>query len=208
MSRNKIAKSRNGGIMIAVDVVLLPPVEVMDRAIEINGQLLGTSGSDIVLDREKCLPHITLAMGCMNEDDLGKVNEILAGIAGSFPPLSLKTVSSKGGKAWIKIEKTRDIEVLHEIVMIRLSSFFSYKAARDMVFEEEGEEVNDLTLDYIKKFFTDSSFENYAPHITVGKGDMDVEVETFDFVSAELALCHLGNYCTCRKVLLSHRLSA
>ncbi|MEA3489868.1 MAG: hypothetical protein U9R44_05985 [Candidatus Omnitrophota bacterium] len=194
--------------MIAVDVVLLPPADVIEKAVRMNQELVETGNNDIVLDMEKCLPHVTLAMGCVKEGEIGNIDGILKGIAASFSPVEFKVVpSAGGGKAWFRIEKNRDIELLHEIIMIRLSPFFNYKITEGMICRERGEEVNGLTLDYIRKFPVDSSFENYTPHITVGTGVMGKEVEYFKFVSEKLALCHLGDYCTCRKVLLSHRLS-
>ena len=73
-----------------------------------------------------------------------------------------------------------------------------------MIFNSDVEEISQITFDYIKAFPTKSSFENYVPHITLGADSIDLETGSFEFVSQELALCHLGNYCTCRKVLLSH----
>ena len=107
--------------MIACDVVLLPPAEMLDRAIEINRKLVQETGDKgIILDRKKCLPHITLAMGCVKEEDLEEIDGILRGIAGDTPPVSLKTIPAGEKTSAIRIEKSRDIELLHEIMMIRL----------------------------------------------------------------------------------------
>ena len=54
----------------AVDVVLLPSEQMMDKAIEANGELVKRFGGKIVLNRENCLPHISLAMGCVDERDI------------------------------------------------------------------------------------------------------------------------------------------
>jgi len=193
--------------MIAVDVVVLPPAEVADKALEINSTLRGRGNMDILLDRQSCLPHISLAMGCMKDKDIPHVVGVLSGIASSFSPVKLEAVKSSGGRAWIKLAKTRDIELLHEIVMIRLSPYFSYKVTPEMICGSAPAEVHDITLDYIRKFPVSSSFENFTPHITLGTGDMDVEIEPFSFVCGEVAICHLGDFCTCKKVLSSHRLS-
>lgn len=193
--------------MIACDVVLLPSPEAEKRALELNQALIEKGRHEIVLDKERCLPHITLAMGCIKEKDLTRVRGVLANIAASYPPVRMETVPSKEGNAWIRIEKTRDVELLHEIVMIRLSPFFSHGVTQDMIYTEEGEGISDPTLEYIRKFPVSSSFENYIPHITVGYGKMDIEVKSLKFVSGRLALCHLGELCTCRKVLSSYSLS-
>lgn len=194
-------------IMIACDVVLLPSEEVTLRAIEMNRRLNASGNKDIILDREKCLPHITLAMGCVKEKDIDKVETIVKDIASSFAPVKLNVLPSASGLASMHIEKTRDIELLHEIVMIRLAPLFSYKVAPDMIYSEGREDINDLTFDYISKFAKRSSFENYSPHITLGTGNLEEDIPGMEFVSGELALCHLGDFCTCRKKLSTHTLS-
>ncbi|MBL7184709.1 MAG: hypothetical protein ISS70_00155 [Phycisphaerae bacterium] len=52
---------------IAVDVVLLPSDEVAARAIEANRELLKQCPGKIVLDKDNCLPHISLAMGYIDQ---------------------------------------------------------------------------------------------------------------------------------------------
>ena len=193
--------------MIAVDVVLLPPAEIMKKAIEVNSALVEKTGdTGIILDKGKCLPHITLAMGCVKEEDLENVDLVLKSIAEDMSPIPLKSIPLENELASIRIEKSRDIELLHELVMIRMSRFFTHEVAKNMIYNSENEEIAQLTFDYIKEFSTKSSFENYTPHITIGLGETDSRVESFEFVCTELALCHLGNYCTCRNILSKHNL--
>ena len=194
--------------MIAVDVVLLPPEEVMDKAVKINGELVEKTGdTGIILDSEKCLPHVTLAMGCVEEEDLSHIDNILRSIAEDLLPITLKTIPFEKGPASLRIEKNRDIELLHELVMIRMSRFFTHEVSKNMIYDSQKEEIAELTFDYIRNFTTKSSFENYTPHITLGPGNADLQVGSFEFVTSRLALCHLGNYCTCRKILVSHATS-
>ena len=63
---------------IAIDVVLLPSEAMTNKAIEANRRLLDKR---IVLDKEGCLPHISLAMGCIEEDEIGEIEGILCEIA-------------------------------------------------------------------------------------------------------------------------------
>ena len=62
---------------IAVDVVLLPDETMTDKAIEMNAKLVKQFGSEIVLHKEKCLPHISLAMGCIDEEDITFIEKVL-----------------------------------------------------------------------------------------------------------------------------------
>ena len=43
----------------------------------------------------------------------------------------------KNEKDAIRIEKTRDIELLHYVIMIRISPFLSYKVTGEMIFNSE-----------------------------------------------------------------------
>jgi len=67
---------------IAVDVVLLPSERIVDKAIEANRELLKQCPDKIILDKENCLPHVSLAMGCIEETDSPGIKNIL-------PPLNL-----------------------------------------------------------------------------------------------------------------------
>ena len=70
----------------AVDIVLLPGETMTDRAIEINAELEKKFGAEIVLNKANCLPHISLAMGCIEEKDIASVEKILEAIARETPP--------------------------------------------------------------------------------------------------------------------------
>ena len=54
----------------AVDIVLLPSEEIMDAALQMNQELLLRFGKKIVLNPNNCLPHLSLAMGALREEDL------------------------------------------------------------------------------------------------------------------------------------------
>ena len=69
----------------AVDIVLLPDEAMSERAIRINEKLVEEFGSKIVLNKDDCLPHISLAMGCIEQGDLVSIEEILKEIAQQCP---------------------------------------------------------------------------------------------------------------------------
>jgi len=77
---------------IAIDVVLLPSDGMMNRAIEINKVLLKENENKIILHKEKCLPHISLCMGCIEENkipDIKKPQEVFQLSRGSALRLAL-----------------------------------------------------------------------------------------------------------------------
>jgi len=193
---------------IAVDVVLLPSDETTDKAIRANAELVEKFGSEIVLNKENCLPHISLAMGCIDERDISSIEKVLKLIAGESPLGNLTisnirtSTNSRGEIASVfEIEKTKELQSLHEKVMKKLEPFFSYDVSEDMIYDEEATEN---TLLWIRKYPEKASFENFLPHITIGYGQIE-NVPSFpiEFAVSRLAVCHLGNHCTCRKILVS-----
>lgn len=195
----------------AVDVVLLPTEAMMDRAIEANRELVKKFGRKIVLNKENCLPHISLAMGCVDVRDITAIEEVLKAIAekSSLPELKVidvqTTTNSVGEKVSVfEVEKTKGLQLLHKEVMEKLSAHLSYDVTKDMIYGSG--EVGESTLLWIRGYREKSSFANFFPHITVGYGEIENLSFPIKFTASELALCHLGNHCTCRKILVSIKL--
>jgi len=192
----------------AVDVVLLPDGAMTDRAVEANKVLVKKFGGKIVLNKENCLPHISLAMGCINENDLAAIRKVLSTVAekSSLPELrviSIQTSTSSVGEkvSAFEVEKTRELRLLHEDVMEKLAEYFSYDVTSDMIYSTG--EVGESTLLWIKSYREKSSFAGFSPHITIGYGEVNDFLFPIKFTASKLALCHLGNHCTCRKILAS-----
>jgi len=196
---------------IAVDVVLLPSEEMADKAIAANKDLLKQCADKIVLDKENCLPHISLAMGCIDERDIADIEKILQAAAKQSPLGQLNIIgihtgtNSAGEKVSVfQIEKTEALQSLHEEVMQRLAPYFNYDVTADMVLSPP--RAGESTLLWIKNYPEKSSFEKFFPHITIGYGEINNFSFPIKFTVSKLALCHLGNHCTCRKILASVKL--
>lgn len=209
-------KSQN---KIAVDVVLFPPDELVDKAIEVNQALLKTFEFDnkIVLNKQNCFPHISLAMGCIKEDDIPKIDTVLKDIAENFSPITLTISDIRAGTiptgekvSWFEIEKTKELQLLHETVMNKLSPYFTYNVSLDMIYTLPNQQVEQVTTYWIRNYPKESSFEKFSPHITIGFGEVEGEKCGIQFPLrssvSKLALCRLGNYCTCRKIVLLYDL--
>ncbi len=196
---------------IAVDVVILPDEAMTDKAIEANRKLVEQAGEKIVLNRQSCLPHISLAMGCIDETDIEAVAQVLAEIAektalGRLKVIGVQTSTNSVGEtvSVLEVENRPQLQQLHEQVMGRLAGYLSPDVTADMLFHPD--EVGRSTLLWIKNYREKSSFENFLPHITAGYGELKDLSFPIEFTGRELALCHLGNHCTCRAVLASAKL--
>ncbi len=191
---------------IAVDVVLLPEQTMTDLTIAANVQLVAQFGSEIVLNKNDCLPHISLAMGCINCEDIfriGKVLQLLAAIA----PKRLKLIGIQKSTDFtgeivsvLKVHCSDSLQELHEKICEGVKPWFTYDVTEDMI---TGGRPSPSTLQWIRNYPDKSSHSSFSPHITIGYGDLPDRVLPADFAVSHLALCRLGNHCTCAKVLWS-----
>jgi len=193
---------------IAVDVVLLPDETMADKAVEANAELVKRFGSEIVLHKEHCLPHISLAMGCIDERDVTAIEKILAEVSERYAIRELKiigihTSTNTSGEtvSAFEVEKTKELQILHEKIMEQVQPFFSNVVTGDMIYGAE--EVARTTLEWIESYREKASYAGFFPHITIGYGNAGEQGFPIKFAVSKLALCHLGNHCTCRKVLVS-----
>jgi 2'-5' RNA ligase len=193
---------------IAVDVVLLPNQAMTERAIRINERLAGPCRDQIVLNKETCLPHISLAMGCIDERDIGQARDHLQKLARECPVRQLRAVgittpadASAGSTGFIEIEKSGELQTLHEAVMREMEPLFSHDVTETTIHDND---VAESTLTWIREYPRKAAFGRFSPHITLGYGLTRTD-ESFPiaFTVSRLALCHLGNHCTCRAILAS-----
>ncbi len=197
---------------IAVDVVLLPCEAMTDNAIELNRKLQGQFDNGIALNKDSCLPHVSLAMGCVPKERIGEIDKILRAVALRYQRQDLRAIGivfhtdSEGRQlSLLQIEANETLQSLHEELMQKLGPYFSYDAAAEMVLSAQP--VDSATLYWIRSYGSKSSFGGFSPHITIGYGQLDIVFRPTEFTASTLVLCHLGNHCTCRQVIVSAELA-
>jgi len=190
----------------AVDIVLLPPVEIMDLSIELNRILIKNNPPKIELNKENCIPHISLSMGVLKDTDKKRFMEELYAISEKHNPLQLRTtgiytveIPNSEKVSGIAIENSKELYALHTDVMKLSSNYLTNDATLDTVYSPPS--VDEVTLQFINKYPSKSAYENFNPHITLGVGELRDPEFDMEFTSWNMALYHLGNYCTCRKRL-------
>ena len=147
-------------------------------------------------------------MGCINEGDIAEIEGILRKIVRKHNP-GLLTIAgihvgatSVGGQiSLLELKRTESLQLLHEEVMRSLSPYLSYDVTAEMLLSVPP--VAESTLLWIRDYPEKSSFERFFPHITLGYGQLCDFRFPPRFAAPRLALCHLGNHCTCRRILAS-----
>lgn len=182
---------------LAIDIVLLPPDEIMAQAIAVNQKL---NTQEIDFKAADMHPHITLLMGCLEETRVSETAALLQELAEEVEPFSLRIKKiTNNGSVSFEIEKTDSLQDLHEMLSLKTAPVLSYDATAAMFYAPEEVEENAVT--YVNRFRQEASHENYWPHITLGFGDHPTETIDLSFSADRLALFHLGKHCTCRKLL-------
>lgn len=189
----------------AIDIVLIPPDAIQQKCIEYN-QLI--KPKHIQLNTTNQLPHISLLMGGANNDTLDQAQHKLATIVDTFNPLKLEIYDvHTGGASVLSVRITDELYNLHKQIVEHISPLLQYDNELASVYDH----ANALpkTLKWINNFMENSALEKFDPHITIGDAELtrnNVELP-LHFIVDRIAICHLGNLCTCREVLFELQLN-
>lgn len=191
---------------VAIDIVLIPPKDIIEKSVLMSRQLFEETGNDMVLlNSQACLPHISLAMGCVDEEDLLMIIEKIRKISSEIFPLELtftKVNVTDEGVSDLSIEKTSGIQELHEKIMRSLEPYLK-DATTEALYPNPS--PSETTVKWIMNYKDNTSFSNFYPHLTIGYGELRNIESPITFSAEKIAICHLGRYCTCRKILWSNR---
>lgn len=195
----------------AIDVVILPPDNVTDLSVEYNQKLRAHTQENILLGKTRNLPHISLLMGCLNQSEIEDVTSRLEAIVKEHSILDLWIDGIKTDKtdrrviASFEIGRSKELLSLHESIVSSIRPFLSQDATEDDIADPPP--VEQSTLQWINHFFPRACFKNFWPHITLGFGNTSGSFKPIQFFASRLAICHLGNHCTCAAILKEVALS-
>ena len=185
-------------MLIALDIAILPPPPVARRAIELSAALPATEPQGLRLGAHM-LPHITLTQHFVQADEMENVLDRVAAEIAGFDPVPL-TVSGAGrsrSAVWMAIDQTPLLTDLHRRLMDALREFEHEGGLPAAFVDGEGRPGD---VEWVANFRRTSSYASFDPHITLGHAATLPEVERLTFDAATIAACHLGKFCTCRRV--------
>ncbi len=194
--------------MFAVDIVLIPDAALVASAISLNRALRGVLDAPIVLDPSNCLPHVSLSMGCVREDEVPAIANMLDTLARAHLPIELIPTGfhvrqSQTGYvvASVELARTTTLQLLHEAVMRGVNPLLRHDAAPEMFVDPNA--IPPSTLRWVNEYASGASFERFWPHITLGMGALPADAPLpAPGPASRLALCQLGPHCACRRILV------
>lgn len=190
----------------AIDLVLLPDASTTNCAIVLSEDLLnGKNAKRLILNKQNRLPHISLAMGVITENDMGQLATGLAAMAEAIHTPTLRTMRVKSQPdptdaiALIDLERTDELLAVHEQAMKLLAPIRSKNVAADDFADPLPD--NSGTIDWVRDFEGSAAYQRFSPHITLGYGHLSNPAFPEAFLADRLAVCHLGEHCTCSEIL-------
>lgn len=181
----------------------------MEMAIDLNRKLSLPPGDHqtVKVGKDDFLPHLSLAMGITDSNKVSDVAADLESLASEIRPLGLATKEvhtveyPNGRKASVlTVEVTDQLRSLHEAVMDLSQKHFSYRRVEPGMYLGSPP-PSERSCRYLKRFREEHAFENFSPHITLGRGVVENPVKPTPFTVHRLALCRLGVSNTCRQIL-------
>lgn len=191
--------------LLAIDVAILPPADVADRAVALSAVLPAAESRGLQLGPAR-LPHVTLVQAFVRSGDQAIVFERIGAALAGEPPLRV-TVSGgerSGETVWMAIERSERLRTIHERLMDALAPFERADGGID-AFDDGDARERDVS--WVARYRAVAAFEVFRPHITLGHAAAAPSIEPFVFEAVTIAACHLGRFCTCRRVLCAWTLS-
>jgi 2'-5' RNA ligase len=192
-------------LLVAIDIAILPPPDVSERAIALSTALPFAESQGLRLGSQ-LLPHITLTQQFVSPEVLDAVIAQVDDVLRHHRALSLRvTGGGKGSNSvWMAIERTPALVSLHERLLHATEAFEVQNGDASAFLNED---ARDRDVRWVREFRRESSFARFTPHITLGHASEPPLVEPVDFVATTIAVCHLGRFCTCRRIIRAWELS-
>ena len=190
--------------LLALDVAILPPPDIGERAVRLSAALPADQSQGLRLDANR-IPHITLTQQFVHGDDLEAIFDRLDEALRDQPPMKLQvTGGGKGANSvWMVVERSAPISGLHGHLMDALHGFERPDGGAAAFVDSDAREGD---IAWVTKYRRTASLGAYTPHITLGHASEPPRVEPVTFQATTVAACHLGRFCTCRQVLRSWQL--
>jgi 2'-5' RNA ligase superfamily len=192
--------------VVAIDIAILPPPDVSQRAIELSAQLPKEDSEGLLLGPEY-LPHITLLQQFVDENELPALLERVDVVTRRHVPVPLRVPGGEMGSrsVWMEIERTAALQDLHMQIRDASAPFDRGGGDRDAFLNGD---ARDRDVQWVTGYRTASSGALFRPHITLGHAARPPAIDPFTFEASTIAACHLGRFCSCRRVLRAWTLTA
>jgi 2'-5' RNA ligase len=204
--------------LTAVDVLIDPDDQAIERARTINARLLKSLPEGWALD-DTHKPHITTLQRYVRTADLDKVYEAVEKILSATEMSSLGYQAVKithadwgfpgYGPTVLLVQVSPEVLAFQAKLEAAVAPFVESGGTAEAFVADPGEVISPTIIKWVEGYVPDQIGDGkYLPHLTVGAGKFDdlkiIEAEPFDAFAVHpsgVAVYHLGNNGTARKLL-------
>ena len=192
---------------LAIDVAVLLPAGLAEPLLRLNAATAPPPGG-FRFDATH-LPHVTLAQQFIGAAQLSAAVDAAAAALRGVTPLRLQPAGFGRGRtaSTVRLAPTADITRLHAALMDRLLPLESGAGTAAAFSDAGGEPARDADVDWVRRFRQRAAYERFDPHVTVGVGPLPPADPLPAADAVRVALCQLGRFCTCRRILAEWRLT-
>lgn len=199
------------------DVVLLPSAELATMAIEAS-KATERFESFFTLEDGKYYPHMSLYMFQLNEPDISKAEEVLAGIAKDTKVITATATTyrlSEGfGVGYVdpEYEVTDELRALQEKVVEAVNPIRAGMRESDIA---KMQDATGVKLVNLQKYGYPAIGKLFRPHITLTRlkehnpGVLELlpkDISTFNGIFDRIGLFEMGNNGTCTRKIAEYEL--
>lgn len=199
------------------DVVLLPSAELASKAIEAS-KATEQFDSFFTLEDGKFYPHTSLYMFQLNEPDISKIEEVLAGIAKDTNVITATATTYRLGEGFgvgyvdPEYEATDELRALQDKVVKAVNPIRAGMRESDIA---KMQDATGIKLENLRKYGYPAIGELFRPHITLTRlkehnpGVLELlpkDISTFNGLFDRIGLFEMGNNGTCIRKIAEYEL--
>jgi hypothetical protein len=204
--------------LTAIDVLIDPDDATIQRAREVNAQMLESMPEGWILD-DTHQPHITTLQRYVRTAELDRVYDAIEATVAATDMAALAyqavqiTHADWGfpgyAPAALLVQVSPEVLDFQAALVAAVAPFSGSGGTAAAFVTDPGEEISPTIIDWVEAFVPDQIGEgNYLPHLTVGVATFEdlevIEAEPFEAIDvhpADVAVYHLGNNGTARTLL-------
>lgn len=192
--------------LLALDAAILLSAPCRRRLAELN-RTLRPPPDGFRFDATH-LPHVTLVQQFV---EAGRVDEAVrraAAAARGAAPFRLRSTGVSRGRtaSTLRLAAVEPLVRLHLRLLDALEDLDAGPGGAAAFLSDGGEPPRAADVAWVARFRADAAGSRFDPHVTLGVGAAVEPAAPIRTAAARVALCHLGRFCTCRRVLAEWRL--
>jgi 2'-5' RNA ligase len=177
--------------LIAIDIALIPNKEIIDLCVEL------TKDTEKPLGTDDFLPHVSLFLGCVEEENVPKIIDIVKQYEAVDITISELRLSKRTQSYHLDIEETPELVSLHKEILAKVRLFHVPEASPKELIDGNKTGISETSKDILNHY---AERETYWPHITLRlpeKAYINLPITS----STTIELYQVGDGCQCRRKL-------